>query len=122
VTRLVTIGMVYAITAICIIWDIYAVIEPTPGDTFSKVALKAFTDHPSIAYLVGGVLGHFCSNLGNSMPVWWLWASLPALILTTAALILIDFKWGFPSWLCQPVWFLLVGQVLTFFLWPQKEM
>lgn len=121
-TKLVTIGLIYVVTVVAIVWDIIVAVEPSPGDTISKVALEAFLKHPSSAFVVGGMVGHFSSTMGGHLPHWWMWMSIPILVVITMAIALMDFKGWIPEYLSVPIWFVLFGMVSTYFLWPQKEM
>ena len=49
---------VCCVTAIVIVWDIIVAIEPTPGDTVSKVILRMSMDRPFVVQAAGFLCGH----------------------------------------------------------------
>jgi len=44
--------------ATIVVWDIVAVIEPTPGDTVSKVVLGLAKQYPIVSQAAGFLAGH----------------------------------------------------------------
>jgi hypothetical protein len=115
-------SLIAAVTIVAIVWDIIVAIEPTPGDTISKVVLDMFSKHPSAAFVAGGLLGHFSSPLLNHLPVWWLSMSIPVLAVISVLVITVDVVGWMPEGLMIPVWSVLVGMLFAFFLWPQRVM
>jgi len=57
-TRKATIGILVSIILALIAWDIWVVIEPTPGDTISEITMFYARRHPVIPFALGVVCGH----------------------------------------------------------------
>ena len=57
-TRKLTIGILVAVVLALIAWDVYALLEPSPGDTISEVTLAFARQHPAFSFLLGVVAGH----------------------------------------------------------------
>lgn len=100
-TKLITSVIIIAITAGVIAYDVWVVIEPTPGDTISEVLLSWGERHLFLPWLWGGLAGHLfwpMTKLGDrvlplpfaavSAPVHtYRWVALGLLILVTSALV-----------------------------------
>lgn len=117
-TRAITFWFMVGISTVIVIYDVAIAIEKTPGDTVSKVAQALFLSHPSLAFAVGGMLGHFSSTMLDHLPQWWLWMSIPILISILGVLILLDVKGWLPDW--PIIWYILLGMWFTYFMWPQR--
>lgn len=116
-TKVITFWFMVSISSIIVLYDIAIAIESTPGDTISKVAQALFLSHPALAFVVGGMIGHFSSTLRDYFPSWWLWVSLPLLILIVGVLIFFDVKGWLPKW--PAIWYICIGMLVVHILWPQ---
>ncbi len=116
-TKFVTIGVILGITVAMIIYDIVIAIEPTPGDTISKVTLTHFRAFPFSPWALGVVfMGHI------SWPMYYtgnyLWYSLPCLVVLTILMFMLSWFHLLPVWL-DPVVYCLIGFPCGHWLWPQ---
>lgn len=117
-TRTITVWFCVAVTLAVIVYDVVIAIEPTPGDTVSKVAQGIFKDYPVIAFAMGGLGGHVTSTLLQYLPSWWYYASLPMLGAVVIALgVLSAYRVvPLPNW---PAVWAQAGFAVAFVLWPQ---
>ena len=53
-----TIGIIIVLASVLMVWDVYVVFSPEPGDTVSEVTLYFAQRHPVIPFLAGVVCGH----------------------------------------------------------------
>lgn len=118
-TRKITIALIHVVTLGLVAYDIWVAIEPSPRDTLSKVGLDEMTRHPSIAVLVGILIGHIAWPMitygeGGA----WKW-TIPFLTAAWLVFVVCDFVGGvLPR--TAPISYLAVGVVLGHFLWAQK--
>lgn len=57
--RKITIGILIAVTAALIAWDIYVVVDPEPRDTISEVLFHYDRRFPIIRFAAGVLCGHW---------------------------------------------------------------
>jgi len=133
VTKLITIGVIAVVTALLIGYDIYILIEPTPGDTLSEVFLAWGERYPIVPWLWGGLVGHLfwpMLLLGrNVLPVPFTAITVPfgdykpwalaALILATVVLAVLSFTGILPT--MNPVIPLLAAIPAGHWGWPQTR-
>jgi hypothetical protein len=56
--RKISIIILIAVIAIIAIWDIFILVEDTPGDTFTAIISYYAGKHPIIPFLAGVCIGH----------------------------------------------------------------
>jgi len=116
-TKLITAIIVIAATLGLIGWDIWVVVEPTPGDTISEVFLGFTYRHPFVAFALGVLCGHLTwPRTFNSDHKWTI---LIALIITSVATLVLDLSGILPRML--PIIPLAVGIPIGHLLWPQPK-
>ena len=117
--RRVTIAAILAAAAALIGWDVYAALSPGDGDTISEVSLAFARRHPSIAFLVGGLLGHLFWPLRDPPRRS---RTIPAMVVIALGVVLWDALGtaGMPQLLRSPAAALVAGLPLGHFLWGQR--
>lgn len=119
-TRLITIGLIWGILVLVVVWDIIAAIDPTPRDTFSQVSLEHFVKHPCIPFALGILMGHLSWPMDYpDLRIHYWWYSLPVVILLVVVMVVLDMY----EMICfrdLPVIVVLVGIAVGHFGWPQK--
>ena len=115
-TKKITAGLIIAITAIAIIYDIVIVIEPTQGDTISEVILSFAYRHPFLPLAMGVLIGHLTwpRKYSDKKRIYF----IIALAITGASVLVIDVLKVIPP--IKPVIAVIPGIILGHFLWPQK--
>ncbi len=58
-TRALTGGIIVGVVILLAIYDIWVVIEPTPGDTISAVIARVALGNPIVPFAFGVLMGHW---------------------------------------------------------------
>jgi peptidoglycan/LPS O-acetylase OafA/YrhL len=114
-SRRITIALVLATIAGLITWDVIAAVSPGDGDTISEVTLAFARRHPSVGFLIGGLLGHLFWPRKDPPPRS---LTIPALALVSAAWIACDMFQIVD--LPRPAIALLIGIPVGHLLWGQR--
>jgi uncharacterized membrane protein len=116
-TKLITAIIVIVTILGLIAWDIWVVIEPTPGDTVSEIFLGFAYSHPFSSFALGVLCGHLTwPRTFNSN---YKWTILAALIINSVAILVLDLSGILPRML--PIIPLAVGIPIGHLLWPQPK-
>lgn len=132
-TKLATIGVIAGATVLLIGYDIFIVIETSPGDTISEVALAFGSRYPVVAWLWGGLAAHLfwpMLRVGhNVLPIPWValtvpfgvykWWALAAFILLTIVLGVLSFTGILPA--MNPIVPLIASIPAGHWGWPQTR-
>lgn len=113
-TRKITGWLILAVTAVAIVYDIVIVIEPTPGDTISRVTLDFAWVHPFVSYAMGVLVGHLMWPMAQSTRLW----RILILAATGAVVLGLDIAGILPR--IVPIIPVLIGIVAGHYLWTQK--
>ena len=122
-TKFITTVFIIATTLIVIAYDIFIVIEPSRGDTISRMLLTFSYRYPVIPWLWGILSGHLFWHLkvrdkkvfGINENKYRVIALIGAISLTVALIVLNCFGLFF----INPCLLLLVGVVVGHYGWPQ---
>jgi hypothetical protein len=115
----ISIGILHAFFTIAIIWDIIAVKLDRTG-TLSKVTLIGCFNHPSLAFMMGTLMGHMLWPMAIAHELTYWKISLPIIGIILAGCAVFDFGFGAPK-IFPPIVYFLFGLIFGHFGWPQKE-
>lgn len=116
-TKKITIGLMWFGIALYTIWDIYAAIEPTPGDTISKVSLEYFYKHPIYPIVIGELIGHISCPINYTYEHYLYW-TIPVLVILNLAFLSLDLCGFLPRVI--PVVYIVFFIPVGAWLWPQR--
>lgn len=97
-----------------IVWDIVVATNRTPGDTESEIIRGFASQHLTVPWAVGVLMGHFFWNVKQGVPRW---RTLVVMPLITLAIVAVD-VWGNLPYVLPVIPF-LVGVGAGRLLWPQ---
>ena len=116
-TRLVTSAIIIATIVGIIAYDIWVVIEPTPGDTISEVILGFSMRHPFASFASGVLCGHLFWPMAKRTKAYVIGA-LATLIAVGISMLVLDISGMVPT-LNPCLWFVL-GVPAGHFGWSQE--
>ena len=91
-TRTIVTAAILFVTGGLTLLDLYAWLTPEPRDTISKIVYDAFESHPSIACIVGAMVGHLSCTIYCSTT--YLYVASAVTTLIHISLLVLDFKFG----------------------------
>lgn len=115
IARKITVGLILSTILVWVGWDIYVAIWHT-GATESEVIRDWATTHPSFAFGLGVVAGHWFANV-REVKYWW--TMIVAWIIMAIAFV-VDIGFGLlPE--VYPLIPFLMGGVAGRLLWPMER-
>lgn len=121
-TKTATIVVIIVTTVLVVAWDIYVAVEPTPRDTISKVLLDATRQHPSMAIMIGILLGHLMWPMQIYAELAYWKISLPIASVVWLVFLVLDLTIRLPVSEATPMEYFVAGFYMGHFLWPQQAL
>lgn len=116
-TRKITIVLILTTIAVWVGWDIFAAVEPTPGDTESEVLRDWGHAHASLPFALGALMGHFFGTWDRLVELRARFPVAPVVLAGLGGVVVAaDLGGALPE--VHPLIPFLVGVPLGAALWP----